>query len=208
VALTPAERARRSRSHRRGDHALCDPARCDLAPVTTTGGVTVEVTTSGDVTVQADPAAAVVLRGRDLVEQLGPRGRQLWAELRTRGMTPAARALAVEACRIVDRLEHLDRILAGDVDAWARLTIPIPEQVALATGLRQPVDGVVTVQVVLVVDGALAEARQQTTALRGLVAELRAERLKSAPQDRQEGGGLLERLAQQRQARRGAAAPD
>lgn len=35
--LTAAERQRRSRAHRNGDHSLCDRGRCDDAPDTPTG---------------------------------------------------------------------------------------------------------------------------------------------------------------------------
>lgn len=43
---------------------------------------------------------------------LGPRGRELWKSLGKELGTPAG-TLAVEACRLADRLEDLDRIIAG-----------------------------------------------------------------------------------------------
>lgn len=106
VALTAAERKRRSRAHGRGDHTLCDPARCD-------GTVTPAVTTSRS---QAAPA------------RLGRRGKALWEQLHEAGRTYSAahRALVEEACRLADRLERLDQILHGDATALAQLVEQVP----------------------------------------------------------------------------------
>lgn len=72
---------------------------------------------------------------------------------------PAAqRVLLEEACRIANRLDTLDNILDGRQEEWMRF---------------HSRDGGGTV-VEVVLDKALAEARQQATALRGLMAELRA----------------------------------
>jgi len=88
---------------------------------------------------------------------LKARGRRLWATLvADRDLSGGHRTLAEEACRIADRLDVLDRILAGDVDTW--LTVRVPRDDS----------GVLT----LVVNGALAEARQQANTMRALVAGL------------------------------------
>lgn len=98
---TAAERQRRYRAHKRGDHSLCPPGRADC------GSVTPDVT-------------------RDAVTDmpdLGVRGRRLWSAVTADGpeLRPAERVLLEEACRLADRLDRLDRLLQGDEDAWMRL---------------------------------------------------------------------------------------
>ncbi|TWJ23118.1 hypothetical protein [Micromonospora endolithica] len=91
--------------------------------------------------------------------EMGVRGRRLWREVIEGGATlrPAERVLLEEACRAADRLDVLDRILRGDEDAWMRLHTANE-------------DGSI---VKVVLNNALAEARQQQVALKALVAELR-----------------------------------
>jgi len=106
--LTPAERQRRHRAHKRGDHSLCDPARCGPTPATVT------------------PPAPDVPVTRDTVTPpagLGERGCRLWGELATTTTAPAVRVLIEEACRIADRLERLDAICRGESDVWARFSV-------------------------------------------------------------------------------------
>lgn len=129
---TPAERQRRYRAHKRGDHTLCDPARCNPETVTRYG---------------VTPASGRFSQSGDV----------LWRELGGDTATGATRALIVEACRITTRLDKLDEFLSGDGQTWLKFR-EINE------------DGSV---VKVVVDGALAEARQQATALKQLVGELR-----------------------------------
>ncbi len=76
------------------------------------------------------------------------------ASLTDPGDPPSLTVLAVEAGRIVDRLDDLDAVLSGDVDTW--LTI--------AEGR----DGEISVRI----DSALTEARQQASVLRQLLAEI------------------------------------
>jgi len=103
-------------------------------------------------------------------------------------LRPAERVLAEEACRIADRLEALDRILRGDEEAWLSFR-----------ALNE--DGSI---VRVVVTGVLAEARQQQTALKGLVSELRQSIGKgAAPEQPKEAGA--DDLAARREARRAAA---
>lgn len=66
-------------------------------------------------------------------------------------------AMVVEAARIKHRLDKLDQLLSGDESAWLRLLPSTTEADVL----------------VLRVDGALQEARQQATVLRQLLAEIR-----------------------------------
>jgi hypothetical protein len=64
--------------------------------------------------------------------------------------------LLLEACRIADRLDRLDAKLRGEDREWLELD--------------EREDGRT---VFVIVDKALAEARQQATALKSIVAELR-----------------------------------
>lgn len=165
-----AERQRRYKRHKAGDHSLCLSGRCDRA------GETPEPVTKSD-----GNAAA----------PRGPRGLRLWQEMASAGLGPAHRVLLEEACRIADRLDRLDAILDGRAD-WLRLDVG-------DDGSRVRVS----------VDGVLAEARQQATALRGLVAELRAALPKAAGKAAstpKAGGGGLGDLNARIAARRGAAA--
>jgi hypothetical protein len=86
------------------------------------------------------------------------RGERLWRDMKGDGLDPAQRVLLEEACRIADRLDKLDRLLAGSAHDWVSLVESKgdPE--------RQEV----------VIDRPLAEARQQATALKQLIAEIRA----------------------------------
>lgn len=73
-------------------------------------------------------------------------------------LPPAQRVLLEEACRIADRLDTLDDFLDGRRDSWMKFH-------------ARNEDGSI---VEVVVDKALGEARQQATALKQLIAELRA----------------------------------
>lgn len=86
---------------------------------------------------------------------LGPSGQQLWAAM-TDGATlpPMQAVLLLESCRIADRLDKLDAQLRGE--DW----------------LRFEVDESGT-EVTVIVDRVLSEARQQASALKAIVAELR-----------------------------------
>lgn len=82
---------------------------------------------------------------------------RLARELGVEALTGAAWALATEAVRIKQRLDQLDAYLAGDPDAWLRMVARFDPLV-----------------VDIVIDKALAEARQQAVALKTVLAELRA----------------------------------
>lgn len=85
-------------------------------------------------------------------------GELLTADLSRGGDPYSITVMVAEAARIADRLHRLDAILAGDETSWARLV-----------GGR---DGVLEVRV----DNALAEARQQATVMRHLIAAVLAQR--------------------------------
>lgn len=89
-----------------------------------------------------------------MASTLGPRGMRLWnaysALVDERGFV-----LLEEAARIADRLDRLESLLSGDVDAWMKLTHRL---------LTQDYE--------LHIDGALVEARQQALALRQILTSL------------------------------------
>lgn len=137
MAVSNAERQRRYRAHKSGDHSLCDAERCDQ------GSVTV-VTPRNDVTQR--------------VPRLNSGGKRLWADLGGDDAVGEARVLIVEACRITDRLDKLDRQI-NDGEPWMTLKYSDAGD-----------------EVTVIVDKPLAEARQQATALKQLLADLRQQR--------------------------------
>jgi len=92
---SPAERQRRARRHRRGDHSLCDPARrCELIE-------------------QAETTEAVAeLTAQDVPAGRGPRGAALWADMAGVELGAMHRMLLDQLCRAVDRLDRLEAALA------------------------------------------------------------------------------------------------
>lgn len=113
---------------------------------------------------------------------LGERGQEIWQQARKDVSGALQVALLLEACRIADRLDTLDRQLHGE--AWL--------------GFRHDESGA---EVTVYVDRVLAEAREQATALKGIVVEL----IRSAPkQIEPTGGGGLADLTAKIAARRAA----
>jgi hypothetical protein len=107
----------------------------------------------------ADVTPTVTRDGAVDQEERGVRleaaGQQLWdAVTAETKLAPMQRVLLLEACRIADRLDRLDGQLRGG--DWLRLEADEDRD-----------------EVIVVVDKALAEARQQATALKALVSELR-----------------------------------
>jgi len=86
---------------------------------------------------------------------LGERGQALWDALADDADSASA-VLIAEACRIADRLERLSALVGGEEVEWARVQLPRGGDDAL----------------VLRVDGALTEARQQTQVLRQILGQL------------------------------------
>ncbi|MEU0797163.1 hypothetical protein ABZ342_44475 [Amycolatopsis sp. NPDC005961] len=173
---TGAERARRYRKRRRlhnsGDHSMCLPGRC----------AALEGDDARDVT---DPADVIlgVTTDTSPSSRLGPRGAELWAAV-CAGWTPSAlhSELLLEACRIVDRLDKLDRQLRGE--DWLHFRA------------RAEDEGEVHVYI----DKALAEAREQEQTLRALIVELA--KVADLQPSEKKGGGVLAGLADELAAKR------
>jgi hypothetical protein len=112
---------------------------------------------------------------------LGRMGSRLWAEMTAaKDPDPLDRPLLIEACRIIDRLDKLDRQLDGH--DWLRF--------------RANEDAT---EVTVYVDRVLAEAREQATALRMILADLKKALAPATPEKK--GGGVLADLAARRAAR-------
>lgn len=122
---------------------------------------------------------------------LGSRGSRLWREMTASGsLTPAHLVLLEEACRLADRLDWLNSIISR----------------ACSPGKADDGD---TAGESPAIGPLLAEARQQQTALRGLVAEIRqAQKGSAAPADKpaaKAGGSGVSDLTARIAARRGQA---
>lgn len=158
-----AQRARRYRRHKSGDHSLCLADRC---PAVTPDAVTDTVTPV--TTPQAEPLNRL---------GLADTGRQLWTDANAAGpLGPLQAVLLLEACRIADRLDKLDRQLRGE--EWLRFR-------------HNPDD---ESEVTVYIDRVLAEAREQAVALKGIVAELSkpANQAKPSSGAKGSGGGLAD----------------
>lgn len=119
---------------------------------------------------------------------MGERAVRLAEEIKRDTLTGIPRALADEAVLIVERLEHLDAVLQGDPAAWLQVLDRMPPGYAE-----------------VVINAPLAEARQQATALKGLLAELSkalgqalavpaasaTDEVKQKREDRRRAAGLL-----------------
>jgi hypothetical protein len=103
-----------------------------------------------------DAAGAIALPA-ELPKGLLKRGRELWQDMTTAHRFDAGSlVILAEACRTADRCERLDAYLRGRSKEWLTL-----------------VDETGTGRVVIVkMDGALREARQQQLALRALLSQL------------------------------------
>ncbi|MGE4164071.1 MAG: hypothetical protein AB7G23_20280 [Vicinamibacterales bacterium] len=156
MADSPAERARRARRHRKGDHSLCDPERrCELVEQT---------------------ATREAVAGTEALPDggYGPRGAALRVAMASAELGPMHRLLVDEAARMADRLDRLHAALENK-GTWLR---------------HETADGG---EIVIQVDGVLAEARQTAATLKALVAEIRAALPKpdtkpSTGRAKQEGG--------------------
>lgn len=123
MADSDAERQRRYRLHKAGNHSECNPARkCDVTS-----------------------------------RSFGPMGQRLWRECDGDRATGTRWALIVEACRIADRLDKLERMLGGDSRDW----------LSIVEDKGNPE------RLMVVVDKLLAESRAQAVALKQIVSELR-----------------------------------
>lgn len=103
---------------------------------------------------------------------LASKGRKLWREVTdAHDLAAPELVLLEEACRIADRLDRLDAILADDDAAWLRT--------------RLSDDGM---QITVTVDGAMSEARQQANVLKQLIAALRLPDEATGKRPQQRGG--------------------
>ncbi|MFE2469723.1 hypothetical protein [Streptomyces mirabilis] len=107
------------------------------------------------------------ISGESVPEGLGERGLRMWREsLAIWSLTPAHLVLLEEACRIADRLELLDSMLR----AGSNSVKPDVAQFADISGL-------------------LGESRQQSAALKALLAEIRQGQYGSSPAAVDPAGG-------------------
>lgn len=92
---------------------------------------------------------------------LGVKGRKLWREI-TGGheLPPAELVLLEESCRIADRLDQLDAMLRDPQQRWLK-----PRVFSSDDGSE--------VTVIVTIDSALSEARQQANVLKQLLVSLR-----------------------------------
>lgn len=97
---------------------------------------------------------------------------------------PADRELVEEAARIVDRLDRLDAVLAGDLDEWCRVEFRSGKDARL------------------VIDDVLGEARQQANALRQIFATLKL----AGTEAEEQGSDGIDEFSAKRAERRAAAA--
>lgn len=86
---------------------------------------------------------------------MGERADRLRQDLKVDSLAGPARALAEEACLVLERCEQLDRVLQGDPDMWLGIQSRLGSEVAEVT-----------------INAPLTEARQQGLALKALLAEL------------------------------------
>lgn len=107
---------------------------------------------------------------------LGPRGSALWTDLVAEADSVARLTLAGEAARLADRLDKLDELLSGDIDAWCHLTHRL-----------------MTTDYELKIDAAASEARQSAGALRQILSQLN-----SAESEPSTGGSFADELAARR----------
>lgn len=101
-------------------------------------------------------------------------------------------SLIVEAARIADRLDEIDGIITGRTE-WIELM-----HFRVSNGDQQ------TVTVTL--DGVLAEARQQATTLRGILAQLGVPKVEAVSAERRSGVDQLRDRRAKREAERAAEA--
>lgn len=105
--------------------------------------------------------------GADFPAGLGERGRQMWRDsLAIWSLTPAHLVLLEEACRIADRLELLDSILRAKTAHVEPSALEFPDFA-----------------------GQLAESRQQSAALKALLAEIRQGQYGASPAAVDPAGG-------------------
>lgn len=120
------------------------------------------------------------------IDRLGLRGKEVWESISAEYLPDVAtKLLVLEACRMVDRLDRLDKALKSN-GTWLR----IAEE-------SQSMDGR-TVKIVIEIDSVLAEARQLAVALNAILHKLGVGKLSGKIS---QGGGFDDFLAGLRELR-------
>lgn len=119
---------------------------------------------AGKVLPPDDAAGTADVEGPDVPKGLHPRGRELWLSFGQVAGT-AAGELALEACRSADRLNELDRIIAGK---------GVMQLMQFRLDLDLTIDDTRNINVRVGFQEVLKEARLQQVALKDLLKELRA----------------------------------
>jgi hypothetical protein len=134
------------------------------------------------------------------------RGQALWDDYIELLPGRLHRELLVEACRMADRLDRMNLLMAGDAKALATLQMAdIWEQLSGQSGT----DGL-DVEITLNITSVAAEARQSAGTLKSMITELRTaakEAARNAPAAEPEDDAIdsLTNLAAERLSRRGGA---
>ncbi|MGQ9348938.1 hypothetical protein [Mycolicibacterium gilvum] len=109
---------------------------------------------------------------------LGPRALALWDELYAEDAPVGRVVLIGEACRLTDRADKLDLLLAGDIETWAILS---------HRTMREDYE--------LKIDNAASEARQTAAVLSRILTQLKTGGAESS------GGSIADEIAARRAAR-------
>ena len=120
---------------------------------------------------------------------LGDRGRALWASLAQKAGTPAGE-LALEACRIAERLEAIDEVIKGK---GVIELLRFRSMLGGGDGVSEPL------RIELSFSQVLAEARQQENVLRQVLVTLGVSTPQAPPQAK---GSVDELKARREQGRR------
>jgi hypothetical protein len=129
------------------------------------------------------------------------RGKQLWDEITDEhDLDPTQRVILEEACRTADRLDQLDDVISGK---------GVLQLMHFRSMLDRDTDD--ERHIVLTVDGALSEARQQQNVLKQLLVSLRLPEKATGKRPQQRGargaykpGARVSSLEKARQAKAGA----
>jgi hypothetical protein len=149
MADTDAERQKRKYYHDRDDHSLCRRENCLKAGKK-----------SFAAQVELDESVVPVA---PFEYGFGPNASRYWAGMhKAYVITPDIEPILIQACRLINRLDKLDSILSNRDQTWLYIR-------------RMPnLDADDEVVFKVIMNSALRDERDESTALRGLVSELRA----------------------------------
>lgn len=128
---------------------------------------------------------------------LKPRGQELYDHLAPEGTDTARKNLALEAARMADRLEDLDKVIHGK--GFQDLF-----QLDVVDDYRKA-EGVANVEVVVKINSVISESRQLAAAFSGILKTLGAEGEAQAKPQPQTGTDVIAQKRKEREARRKAA---